>query len=98
MPCQEQGGGDADARTIAAAGKIRLSAAYHSYGVVYGWMYTAFMLGASLSQMIATVLFDATGNYRVHVTASWQMDSPRIPATSIWLDPLASRTLFHTAM
>ena len=33
------------------------------YGVLYGLMYTAFMLGASISQMIASMVFDLTGNY-----------------------------------
>jgi MFS family permease len=36
-----------------------------SYGVLYGLMYTTFMLGTSLSQLIASMLFDSTGSYRV---------------------------------
>jgi MFS family permease len=36
-----------------------------SYGVLYGLMYTTFMLGTSLSQLIASILFDSTGSYRV---------------------------------
>lgn len=35
-----------------------------AYGVLYGLMYAAFMLGTSLSQMLASVVFDTTGSYR----------------------------------
>jgi hypothetical protein len=37
-----------------------------SYGLLYGLMYTIFMLGTSLSQMMASMIFDTTGSYGVY--------------------------------
>lgn len=34
-----------------------------SYGLIYGLMYTVFVFGASMSQMIASMIFDRTGVY-----------------------------------
>ncbi|MDB5576393.1 MAG: major facilitator superfamily 1 [Bradyrhizobium sp.] len=33
------------------------------YGLIYGFMYTAFLMGASVSQLIASAVFDHMGNY-----------------------------------
>lgn len=38
-----------------------------SYGLLYGLMYTAFMIGASLSQMMASAVFDLTGSYDAYL-------------------------------
>jgi MFS family permease len=41
-----------------------------SYGVLYGLMYTTFMLGTSLSQMGASIVFDNTGSYHLFLMAA----------------------------
>jgi MFS family permease len=38
-----------------------------AYGVLYGILYAAFMLGTSLSQMIASAAFDTTGSYQLYM-------------------------------
>ena len=38
-----------------------------SYGFLYGLMYTIFMLGTSLSQMMASAVFDTTGSYGAYL-------------------------------
>jgi MFS family permease len=35
-----------------------------AYGAIYGWQYSAFMLGVALSPFIAGLIFDHTGSYR----------------------------------
>ncbi len=38
-----------------------------NYGLIYGFMYTAFLMGASISQLIASAVFDHMGNYLAYL-------------------------------